>query len=94
MRGQDRGYLISRAEPGGMLHVADWGKPSGRLMRPLFYSVQILDGFANTRDHVAGRLPDFFREAGLQEVALVRELSTIYGTWALYSARKAPGETR
>lgn len=72
--------------PGGRFCVADWGQPSGLLMRLLFYPVQLLDGFANTADHVSGRLPDYFREAGFHDVRELRRFSTIFGTLAIYSA--------
>lgn len=73
--------------PGGVFCVADWGQPSGALMRLLFYTVQLLDGFPNTVDHVTGRLPDFFRAAGMQDVSLLGEFRTVYGTLALHRAR-------
>jgi len=74
--------------PGGALHVADWGKASGALMRCLFYTVQVFDGFENTRDNVAGCLPQMFERGGFRNVKVRREFSTIYGTLALYSADK------
>jgi SAM-dependent methyltransferase len=75
-------------EPGGELLVADWGRPSGRLMRTLFYGVQLLDGFENTRDNVEGRLPSIFTQAGFREVDVLREYATVHGTLTLYRARK------
>ncbi|MBI4589661.1 MAG: class I SAM-dependent methyltransferase [Candidatus Rokubacteria bacterium] len=77
--------------PGGELYVADWGRPSGWMMRVLSYSIQLLDGFANTADHVEGRLPQYFREAGFEAVELRSQLATPYGTMALYSARRPLG---
>ena len=76
-------------KPGGQLHVADWGRPSSVLMKMLFYPIQILDGFDNTRDNVQGLLPGLFEEGGLESVSLRKELRTIFGTLALYSANKA-----
>lgn len=75
-------------KPGGQLHVADWGKPTNRLMRLLFYTIQILDGFANTTDNVKGLLPQIFQECGFGGARLNENFSTIYGTMALYSAIK------
>jgi hypothetical protein len=57
-------------------------------MRALSWSIRLLDGFENTADHVAGRLPEHFREAGFEAVETRSELSTPYGTMALYSARR------
>jgi ubiquinone/menaquinone biosynthesis C-methylase UbiE len=73
--------------PGGRLHVADWGKPNP-MLRTMFYAVQILDGFENTRDHVEGRLGAFFEEAGFQELTMPAEIHTPLGVIALYGAVK------
>lgn len=73
--------------PGGELHVADWGRPNP-LLRPMFYAVQILDGFENTRDHVAGRLGQFIQDAGFREVAMPTKVNTCLGTIALYRGVK------
>ena len=72
--------------PGGELHIADWGKASNALMRILFYSVQWLDGFSPTADHVAGRLPDYVREAGFNPVRAGTSFNTMYGSLALLYA--------
>jgi len=53
------------------------------LMRGLFLSVQLLDGFENT-----GALPRFFAESGFEQIERGPRLSTIYGTLALYQASK------
>ncbi len=73
-------------KPGGQLHVADWGKPTSRLMRGLFYAIQMLDGFATTQDNVDGLLPQLFCSEGLQDVTAREEYATIYGTLTLYQA--------
>lgn len=73
-------------KPGGELHIADWGRPRNVLMRWLFFPVQVLDGFENTRDHVLGRLVELLREAGYDQVAERDRISTMFGTLALYSA--------
>ena len=77
-------------KPGGELHVADWGRAGGPLMRGLFLFVQALDGFENTRDNVAGRLVELFEQGGFAQVAQRRAFGTLFGTMALYSAVK-PG---
>lgn len=80
-------YEIHRVlHPGGELHVADWGRASGAVMRTAFVAIQLLDGFANTRDNVTGRLLDLFRSAGFGEVSSQKTLSTVFGTMALYRA--------
>ncbi|GAB4577379.1 MAG: hypothetical protein Fur0022_01100 [Anaerolineales bacterium] len=79
-------YRVLR--PGGELHVADWGKPANAFMRAAFYLVQLLDGFKTTTDNVNGLLPEFFSKAGLQCVQETARYSTMFGTMALYQARK------
>ena len=81
--------VVRVLKPGGELHVADWGKAANPLMRALFFLVQLLDGFSNTADNVAGRLPDLMREAGFAEVSERRRFSTPLGTISLYAAIKA-----
>jgi ubiquinone/menaquinone biosynthesis C-methylase UbiE len=49
---------------GGRLHVADWGRPQDPVMHGAFFALRLVDGFATTRDHVAGALPSFIAQAG------------------------------
>jgi len=81
-------------KPGGLLCVADWGKPVNALMRWLFWPVQVFDGFSRTRDNVAGLLPQFFRQGGFAEVTVQGSLATVHGSLAFYRAAKpsADGE--
>lgn len=74
--------------PGGRLHVADWGRPATPLLRASFCVLQILDGFAGTRDHAAGRIPELLRAAGFDDVQVYRRLRTVWGTLELLEARK------
>jgi ubiquinone/menaquinone biosynthesis C-methylase UbiE len=71
---------------GGELHVADWGKAANPLMRAAFFGIQLLDGVPNTADNVAGRLPQFMRDAGFTSVEGTRRFSTVFGTMSLYRA--------
>ncbi len=73
--------------PGGELHVADWGKPHHALLHVGAFFVALLDGFS--RDNVEGRLPEMFRAAGFTEVREPAAFGTLFGTLALFSARKA-----
>ena len=57
-------------------------------MRLAFFLVQLLDGFKTTTDNVNGLLPDFFSQAGLQDVQETTHYATVFGTMALYQARK------
>jgi len=80
--------LFRILKPGAELHIADWGSPTSVLMRGLFFSIQLLDGFKNTKDNINGKLIDLFSEAGFSEVKQRKTFSTIYGTMTLYSAIK------
>lgn len=73
--------------PGGRLHIADFGRPHGPFMRAIFRAnVQTFDGLENTRDHAAGRLPEFIEEAGFHGVRVGRRLRTAAGSLELISA--------
>jgi len=74
--------------PGGEFHIADWGKPTGPVMRLGFIAVQLLDGFATTTDNVRGLLPDLLGLAGFEKGETRKSYSTLLGTVALYGARK------
>ena len=78
----------SRPAAGGRLHIADWGRPGDPLMRMAFLVLQLIDGFAGTRDHAAGRLPGFLTDAGLTGVTAHARLRTIWGHLELLSATR------
>jgi 2-polyprenyl-3-methyl-5-hydroxy-6-metoxy-1,4-benzoquinol methylase len=73
---------------GGRLLIADWGRPQDPLMRTAFLGVQLLDGFRTTASNVAGRLPEFLRDAGLERVSVVDRMRTPLGTIELVSATR------
>lgn len=83
------GELFRVIRPGGELHVADWGRATGPLMRAGFIAVQLLDGFRNTQDNVDGRLIELFQDANFSGVAQTKAFSTVFGTLAMYRAVKA-----
>jgi ubiquinone/menaquinone biosynthesis C-methylase UbiE len=72
--------------PGGRLHIADWGKPSGPLTRAGFFALQLIDGFEGTRDHAGGRLPAFVAEGGFSHVTRTHGLRTVFGDLELLRA--------
>ncbi len=74
--------------PGGELHIADWGTPENWLMRLLFFPVRVLDGFANTRDNVQGRIAAMLKEAGADSVDETARFATVFGTLTLLTASK------
>ncbi len=75
-------------KPGAELHLADWGRAANICMRGLFLTVQLLDGFKNTQDHVQGKLSILFEQNGFVDVSKRQSFNTIYGTIAVYSATK------
>jgi ubiquinone/menaquinone biosynthesis C-methylase UbiE len=71
---------------GGRLHVADFGRSHDPLMRILFAGLQVLDGFANTAGHPAGRLPAMIETAGFHSVERTLALRTAWGSFEVLSA--------
>jgi hypothetical protein len=74
---------------GGTLHVADWGRPHDPLMRAAFLVLQAIDGFSNTRDHAAGRLPSIIGAGGFTGVTTYARLRTAWGSLELLEAQSA-----
>ena len=72
--------------PGGRLHVADFGRSQDPLMRLMFAGLQVLDGFSNTADHPAGRLPGMVADAGFSGVESGGSLRTTWGSFELLTA--------
>ena len=70
---------------GGRVLIADWGRPQDPVMRMFFLPVQALDGFRNTASNVAGKLPEFLRDAGLKRVSVVDRMRTPLGTIEIVS---------
>jgi ubiquinone/menaquinone biosynthesis C-methylase UbiE len=83
-------------KPGGRLHVADWGKPHDPLLSGAFFVAQMIDGFARTADHRAGRLPEIFAAAGFHSIERYGRLRTGFGSLDLWRALGpgAAGERR
>jgi ubiquinone/menaquinone biosynthesis C-methylase UbiE len=80
--------IVRVLRPGGEAHVADWGKPSDFLMLLLSWQIRVLDGFEPTRANLAGELPAIFAESGLEAATETDRLRTIFGSLALYRARR------
>jgi len=72
-------------KPRGELHIADFGKPQNALM----YLISLIIGrLEETSDNVKGLLPEMFRKAGFEQVEETTRYTTMFGTVALYKARK------
>jgi SAM-dependent methyltransferase len=70
----------------GRLVIADWGRPHDPLTRAGFLALQLLDGFENTSDHAAGRLPSMIEQTGFSSVRIVQRWRTVWGSLELISA--------
>lgn len=56
-------------------------------MRAAFFALQLVDGFATTRDHVAGRLPAIIADAGFAPAEPYGRLRTTWGSLELRAHR-------
>lgn len=74
--------------PGGELHIADWGKPHTALMRVASVSLKIFEPAGGTTANLQGRLPELCAAAGFCGVTQTRNISTMFGTVTLLSARR------
>jgi len=72
-------------KPGGELHVADFGKPQNILMHLISLIIRHLE---ETSDNLKGLLPEMFRNASFEKVEETTRYMTMFGTVALYTARK------
>jgi len=76
-------------EPGGELHVADFGPPSDPLMALLSLVIRFGDGFDSTRDNFRGDLPAIIASGGLSDVRERGRMRSAFGSIAFLSARRA-----
>jgi ubiquinone/menaquinone biosynthesis C-methylase UbiE len=70
---------------GGELLVLDFGIPHGLLASAISVVMRRLE---RTGDNFDGRLPGLIQSAGFQAVQIATSFNTIFGTLALYRARK------
>lgn len=75
-------------KPRGELHIADWGKAETMLMRFLFFGLQVFDNFYTTNDNVKGKLPQLIQKGGFQQVEILGNQSTLFGTLSYFKAIK------
>ena len=73
-------------QPGGSLHVADYGLQRTAKMRKRFRLVQKGDGFENTEPNAQGVLPELMAEVGFDGVEETRVFETISGSISIYRA--------
>ena len=75
-------------QPGGTLHIADYGLQRTAFMRRLFRQVQRLDGFENTQPNADGILPTLMGEARFAAVSEQAVIPTPTGSISIYVARR------
>ena len=71
---------------GGELLVIDFGKSHNYLAWMISLVMRRLE---RTQDNIKGLLPEMFRSAGLQNVQVVTQFMTLFGTIALYRGTKS-----
>jgi ubiquinone/menaquinone biosynthesis C-methylase UbiE len=76
-------YRVLR--PGGTVHIADFGSPHTTLARLIARIVRHLERAA---DNIDGRILPMLQLAGFDDVCLSAQFMTLFGTLALYCARK------
>lgn len=74
--------------PGGLLHIADWGRPRDIVAKLGFSALRALDGFDNTREHARGLLPARVEQGGFEDIRVRARLRTVWGILELISARR------
>lgn len=80
---------FSGLEPGGQIHIADYGVQPGSLMRFLFRNtVQRIDGFEDTEHNARGVLPELMRAAGFDPVEETASIRTPSGAITLFRGQK------
>jgi trans-aconitate methyltransferase len=73
-------------QPGGTLHVADYGLQRTAKMRKRFRLVQKGDGFENTEPNALGVLPELMAEVGFVGVEETHVFETVCGSISVYRA--------
>jgi ubiquinone/menaquinone biosynthesis C-methylase UbiE len=76
--------ILRLLRPGGAFHLLDFGPPRGGIERGL---TTVFHQGERIADNLNGRLPDWLREAGFEDVHEVESHRTLFGRVSLYSAR-------
>lgn len=70
------------------VHILDWSKPTNKLMRLLFFSIQILDGFETTKDNINGSMMVYMSVSNFKDINFHSPFNTVFGTLAVHSGIK------
>jgi ubiquinone/menaquinone biosynthesis C-methylase UbiE len=87
---QPRALAAARAalNPGGTIHVIDWGIPRGPLPRAGFPLLQRIDGKENTDPLGKGLLPELLEGAKFSDVRMLHRFGTVWGSVEQYCAAR------
>jgi ubiquinone/menaquinone biosynthesis C-methylase UbiE len=80
------GAIHETLQPGGSLHVADYGLQRTAKMRKRFRLVQMGDGFDNTEPNAQGVLPALMADVGFGTVEETHVFETVSGSISIYRA--------
>lgn len=86
--------MFAAVRPGGRVHVADYARQSGWLMRALFTTIERLDGFENTRPNADGLLERLLAELSGARVEPRLLVPTPTGAISLFACARAEPEER
>lgn len=75
-------------KPGGILLIADWGKPANLLMKFASLLISWLDG-ETTTDSYDGKLPGLMEESGFTKVVETNSFNSVFGTIRMHRAEKS-----
>lgn len=74
--------------PGGVLMLADWGKPANGLMLVLSFGLQLFDGFDTTKANLQGLIPNMLYSSGFRQITQTGRVNTLFGTLTMHYALK------
>ncbi len=80
--------ILRVLKPGGILLIADWGKPANLLMKCASMPVAWLDG-ETTKDSYEGKLPRLIEDAGFIGVVETAKFNSVFGTIRMHRAEKS-----
>lgn len=75
-------------KPGGVLVIADWGKPQNLLMSFLFFVLQLVDNFRTTKDNRKGKIFELLLQTGFESTSKIPHTNTIFGTLCYWKTSK------
>lgn len=81
--------MFDAVRPGGRVHIADYARQSGWLMRSLFTTIGRLDGFDNTRPNADGLLERLLADLAGAAVEPRLLVPTPTGTISLFACTRA-----